>query len=85
MSWIELIVTFLLNPIRFPVGLIRIWLIEGKRKKTFRAILNERDFAVICGFGTVMFLDIIAALGAIAMLLMVIAAVISISRFGLTH
>jgi hypothetical protein len=84
MKLLECLVVFVMNPFRFPVGLIKIWLDE-RRKKTFSQILNEYDMNEICGHGSVTFLNIIAALGALMVLLLIVATIIGIFRNGFTH
>ncbi len=81
----DLLAAFLFNPIRFPVGLMRLWLIEEKRKKSFRQILNETDLNEICLHGTHSFIQLIAAIGVLLMIGMILATIISIFRNGFTH
>ncbi len=70
--------------IRFPVGLFKIWIDEG-RKKSFLTIIKEKEVNEICLQGTISFLNVIAALGALDMFVLVIIGIIMIFRNGFTH
>ncbi|MBS1489564.1 MAG: hypothetical protein JSS93_03480 [Bacteroidetes bacterium] len=85
MAWTELLVAFILNPIRFPVGLLRLWLMKENRKKSFGQLLSEYEVREICLHGTNSFLQLIAAIGILLMLGLIVATFISIFRFGFTH
>jgi hypothetical protein len=84
MKLLECLAVFVMNPFRFPAGLLKIWFDEGRRK-SFGQILNEYDMNEICGHGSITFLNIIAALGALMMLLLIIATIVGIFRNGFTH
>ncbi|MBS1487934.1 MAG: hypothetical protein JST43_10145 [Bacteroidetes bacterium] len=85
MRWTEILAACLSNPIRFPSGLFRVWLVEEKRQKRIGQILNEYDPREICLHGTNTFLQFIAAIGILLMLGMIIMTIIGIFRFGFTH
>jgi hypothetical protein len=76
----ELVVTVIADVfIRFPAGLIKIW-IEERRKKSFRTIIRERDWSEICAQGTVSFLNVIAAIGAVVMFAVAILGIIMLFK-----
>ncbi|HCW05770.1 MAG TPA: hypothetical protein DGG95_00190 [Cytophagales bacterium] len=81
----EIFVKFFIDLlIRFPVGLFKIWMEEG-RKKSLISIIRENEFDYICLQGTVSFINIIAAIGALAMFAFVVGVIVSIFRNGFTR
>jgi flagellar biosynthesis protein FlhB len=84
MDVVGVLITFMLYPFRFIIGLCKIWL-ENGRRKTFGQILTESETREIVSHGTISILNLIAGIGAIMMMIFVIMVIVGIFKNGLSH
>lgn len=84
MDIIYISISLLLYPFRFLIGLSSIWF-EERNSKTVLEILKEYDMQVILSRGTLSALNMVAAAGAIMMLVFITMVIIGIFKNGLSH
>ena len=84
MDVVGILITFILYPFRFIIGLCTIW-VENGRRKTFGQIITENETREIVSHGTISILNLIAGIGAIMMMIFVIMVIVGIFKNGLSH
>ena len=75
----EYFLAFIFHPISLPLGLVKVWF-KNRRLKTFRQILDGYEVDELVVEGTSSILGFVAAIGALLVLSLLIAVVVSMLR-----
>jgi hypothetical protein len=69
-----LVIQFIIPPIFYPFGLLRLWIIAGA-KNAFLKIIRQHSFRDVASQGHIFMLDLLAAAGALSLSIMLLAPI----------